>query len=140
MTRKALIVGIDYYQNLQSLGGCVHDAHSVRGVLERHADGQVNFPTPRIMTASSETDVISRADLKAAVRELFADDAEVALFYFAGHGYIEDTGGFLCASDCFTGDDGLSLTEIMSIASASKARNKAIILDSCHSGVLGNGT
>lgn len=139
MTRKALIVGLDYYEHLPWLSGCVHDAHSVARVLGRHADGRVNFPTPKILTTSAENDVVSRIDLKAAVRELFADDSELALFYFAGHGYIEDTGGFLCAGDCVTGDDGLSLAEIISIASTSKAQNKVIVLDSCYSGVAGNG-
>src|ERR1019366_7379576 len=58
--------------------------------------------------------------------------------YFAGHGYIEDTGGFLCASDCKTGDDGFSLTELMNIARGSHAKNKVVILDSCHSGIAGD--
>ena len=63
------------------------------------------------------------------MRELFASDAEIALFYFAGHGYIEDTGGFLCGTDCRTGDDGLSLAEVMTLAGKSAAKNKVIVLD-----------
>jgi hypothetical protein len=59
-------------------------------------------------------------------------------FYFAGHGHVEDTGGYLCGSECATGDDGLSLVEVVTLANASKARNKIIILDSCHSGIAGN--
>jgi len=47
--RKALLVGIDHYDHIGSLGGYVNDAHSVRSVLERHADGTVNFATPRLM-------------------------------------------------------------------------------------------
>jgi hypothetical protein len=70
---------------------------------------------------------------------LFADDAEIALLYFAGHGYIEDTGGFLCPGDCRTGDDGFSLAELMTLASKSEAKNKVIILDSCHGGIAGDG-
>ena len=69
---------------------------------------------------------------------MFADDAEIALFYFAGHGYIEDAGGYLCASDSDAGDDGVALSEVMTLANASKARNRVIILDSCHSGVAGD--
>jgi hypothetical protein len=138
--RKALIVGIDYYERLERLQGCVNDAQSVNTVLERHADGKVNFATPRLMVAGNRANAINRADLKAAVRELFECDGDIALFYFAGHGHMEDTGGFLCASDCETGDDGLPLTELMSIANKSLARNKVIILDSCHSGIAGNNT
>src|SRR6267154_6571071 len=103
--RKALIVGIDHYVHISSLSGCVNDAHSVKAVLERNSDGTLNFAAPQVMTGTSSTQVVRKRDMKDAVRELFADDAEIALFYFAGHGYIEDIGGFLCASDADTGDD-----------------------------------
>lgn len=136
--RKALIVGIDFYQHVSSLSGCVNDAHSVKASLERHADGTINFATPRVLTGTGPADVVDRQTLKDAVRELFSDDAEIALFYFAGHGYIEDTGGFLCAGDCRTGDDGLALADVMSLANQSRARNRIIILDSCHSGIAGD--
>src|SRR5205085_857035 len=73
-----------------------------------------------------------------AVRELFRDDSEIALLYFAGHGHIEATGGYLCASDCRTGDDGLPLIDVLTLANASQARNKIIVLDSCYSGIAGS--
>ncbi|MGQ4514874.1 caspase family protein [Streptomyces sp. DW26H14] len=136
--RKALIVGIDHYDALSPLSGCVNDAYSVKAVIERNADGTLNFPAPQVLTGVSATQSVPKKDLKDAVRKLFADDSDIALFYFAGHGYIEDTGGFLCASDCETGDDGLALAEVMTLANGSKARNKVIILDSCHSGVVGS--
>jgi hypothetical protein len=136
--RKALIVGIDYYTSASQLTGCVRDANAVSKMLERNADGSVNFITPRLITASDAASSLDRTRLKKAVRELFEDDAEIALFYFAGHGYIEDTGGFLCASDCKSGDDGFSLSELLSIANKSKAKNRIILLDSCHSGIVGS--
>lgn len=136
--RKALIVGIDHYENISPLHGCVNDAHSVKAALERHADGTVNFVQPRLITGTGGNDVVERAELKDAVRALFADDADIALFYFAGHGFIEDTGGFLCAGDTKTGDDGLSLNEVMTLAAGSRAKNKIIVLDSCHSGIAGD--
>ncbi len=138
--RKALIVGIDYYANIGNLSGCVNDAYSVKTALERNADGTLNFSAPQVLTGTSPMQSVQKKDLKDSVRKLFADDSEIALFYFAGHGYIEDTGGFLCTSDSETGDDGLALADVMTLANTSKARNKVIILDSCHSGVAGNNT
>jgi len=135
--RKALIVGIDYYEHITGLSGCVNDARAVKGILERHADNTVNFANPRLMTSSSSLKPISRKDLKDAVRELFSDDSEIALFYFAGHGYIEATGGYLCATETRNGDDGLALAEVMTLANESPAKNKVIILDSCHGGIAG---
>lgn len=134
--RKALLVGIDHYSSCSPLYGCVNDAHSVKSVLERHSDGTVNFDV-RLMTATGPSDLINRAELREAIRELFADDSETALFYFAGHGHIESTGGYLIASDCATGDDGVPLSDILTFANRSRSRNKIIMLDSCHSGIAG---
>lgn len=136
-TRKALIVGIDHYDQIQSLSGAVNDAHSVKAALERHADGTLNFAQPRLMTATGPGAAVSRTELREAVQELFKDDAEISLLYFSGHGYIDGAGGYLCASDCASGHDGLSLNEVLTFANSSPAKNKVIILDSCHSGVAG---
>ncbi|MBR0795666.1 caspase family protein [Bradyrhizobium jicamae] len=136
--RKALIVGIDYYQNFTSLSGCVNDANAVADALARNADRSQNFTTPKVMTATSVSDAVGRRDLREAIEALFKDDPEIALLYFAGHGYVDETGGFLCASDCQDGNDGLSLNEAMAFARASRAKNKIVILDSCHGGIVGD--
>jgi hypothetical protein len=135
--RKALIVGIDHYPHLKPLSGCANDAHAVKAVLERHADGTVNLVTPRILTGTGPTEVVNRVELKDSVRKLFEGDADIALLYFAGHGYTEETGGFLCGSDCKNGDDGFSITELMTLAGKSRAKNKVVILDSCYGGIAG---
>jgi hypothetical protein len=135
--RKALVVGINYYPHIGNLTGCVNDAYAVKRLLDRNADSTLNFAQPRLIVGTGPDEMVERSQLKEAARALFSDDSEVALFYFSGHGYIESSGGYLCASDCKTGDDGLSLAEIMTFANKSPARNKIIILDSCHSGKLG---
>lgn len=135
--RKALIVGIDYYDVITSLHGAVNDAYSVKSALERNADGTLNFAQPKLMASTGPGAMVTRTELREAVEELFQDDAEISLFYFSGHGYIDGAGGFLCASDCVDGHDGLSLLDVMNFANNSPAKNKIIILDSCHSGVAG---
>lgn len=134
--RKALVVGINHYAHISPLYGCVNDAHSVKSVLDRNSDGSVNFGV-KLLTATGPTNQVTRDTLKAAIKELFADDSEIALFFYAGHGHIETTGGYLCPSDCKSGDDGVPLHEILVLANKSKARNKVIVLDSCHSGIAG---
>lgn len=136
MTRKALVVGIDFYSSVSSLHGCVNDSFAVRSMLDRHADGSVNFGV-RHMVATGPADTVERSQLREAVEELFAGDGEVSLFYFAGHGHIEATGGYLCSSEVKSGHEGLALAEIMSMANNSRVRNRVVILDSCHSGVAG---
>lgn len=135
--RIALIVGINHYEHGDPLYGCVDDAHTVKTALDRHGDGSINFDC-KIFTGTGPTDKVDRALLKDNVSELFKTQADIALFYFAGHGHIEATGGYLLATDSRRGDEGLSLSEVLTMANASPARNKIIILDSCHSGIAGN--
>jgi hypothetical protein len=135
--RIALIVGINHYEHGSELFGCVDDAHAVKAILERHDGGGVNFDC-KVMTGTGPSDLVTRGDLKDSIEGLFSTDAEIALFYFAGHGHIETTGGYLLASDSRRGDEGVSLNEILTLANSSPARNKVILLDSCHSGIAGN--
>ena len=135
--RKALVVGINYYQNGTGLFGCVDDAYSVKNALDRHDDGTVNFNC-LLLTGTGPTDPVQRNDLKDRIEELFNSDVDIALFYFSGHGHIETSGGYILASDASRGDDGVSLYDILTYANNSRARNKVIILDSCHSGIAGN--
>jgi len=134
--RIALIVGINYYEHGSPLFGCVDDAYAVKAVLERHDGGIVNFDC-RLLTGTGATDSVIRSDLKDHIEKLFNMDAEIALFYFAGHGHIEASGGYILSSDSRRGDEGVSLSEILTMANASPAKNKVIILDSCHSGIAG---
>lgn len=135
--RAALIVGIDYYQHSNPLFGCVNDAHDVKAVLSRHDGGAVNFDCI-LLTGTGPDDCVNRGDLKDQIDQLFKKDVETVLFYFAGHGHIEATGGYLIATDSHRGDEGVSLSEILTYANASPARNRIIVLDSCHSGIAGN--
>lgn len=134
--RKALVVGINHYTNVSPLFGCVNDSFAVKTMLDRHADGSVNFGVKHL-TATGPGDVCGRDELRAAIESLFAGDGEVSILYFAGHGHIEATGGYLCSSDVKSGNDGVPLAEIMTMANQSRIQNRIIILDSCHSGVAG---
>jgi hypothetical protein len=133
--KRALVVGIDHYEHLNHLAGCVNDATGVQAVLARNGDGSLNFEV-RLLVSSGGP--ISRRALRAAISELFSGDPDVALFYFAGHGHVEDGGGYICGSDTEEGTDGLLLSEVMNLANPSRAKNKVIILDSCYGGIAGN--
>lgn len=134
--RKALVTGINYYAHGPALHGCVDDAHSVKAVLDRHADGSVNFDV-RLLTGTGPSDLVSRKQLREQIRELFAGDPDVALLYFAGHGHVETAGGYILTSDASSGDEGIALNDVLTWANESKAQNRVIVLDSCHSGIAG---
>ena len=137
--RKALVVGINHYKYVSTLFGCVNDAKAVKKVLETNGYGGPNFGV-KTMLGIDSTKPIERKDLRREIKNLFSGEAETALFYFAGHGHVEDTGGYLIASDAESGDDGIPLADVMTWANNSSAINRIIILDSCHSGVAGSRT
>jgi uncharacterized caspase-like protein len=132
--RRALLVGIDDYPSAP-LAGCVNDAEAMERLLRRHDHGGVNFDT-QLLTSDQES--VTRARLREAIDELFADPADVALLYFSGHGTENDLGGYLVTSDADLYDEGVSLTDVLALANrATHITEVAIIVDSCHSGWLG---
>ncbi|MBQ8680433.1 MAG: caspase family protein [Treponema sp.] len=135
MFKKALIVGIDNYRHFKKLTGCVNDANNVNRVLSRDENGDKNFGTI-VLTASKGVE-ISRNQLKDSIEELFSGNPDIALFYFAGHGSVNTSGGYLITSDCERDDEGVSLETILKYANESSAKNKIIIIDACQSGYCG---
>ena len=134
----ALIVGVNYYEKANELFGCANDATSVSKLLSTDLDtGKKNFDI-KLITATDPKTAITRRRLRDEVINLFTRKYDIALFYFAGHGFIESKGGYLMSSECKYGDDGLSTKDLMDWANDSPSTNKIIILDCCHSGVTGN--
>lgn len=133
--RRALIVGIDYYEYGNLLYGCVNDAHAVNSVLETNGNGTRNFDTELLICSNSDQ-VFSKGTLKDRIEDLFNSTDDV-LFYYSGHGHIDSAGGYLITSECERGDDGLPLEVVMKYANDCTAKNKIIILDCCHAGYAG---
>ena len=129
--RKALVVGIDNYVQCP-LNGCCNDADTVATILESNADGSPNF------SVKLEKNVSSKANLRQLIEECFSGDADIALFYYSGHGHIDPVGGYLVTPDFSNYDFGVSLQDILSIANSSRCKDKIIVLDSCFSGFMGS--
>lgn len=129
--RKALVVGINDYPT-SPLNGCINDAVAIANTIDRHADGSPNF------SVQSIHDIKTKGELLINIEKLFEGDCESALFYFSGHGYINELGGYIVTPDATKHDMGVSMEDILKFANASKIKNKIIILDCCHSGSIGN--
>jgi hypothetical protein len=134
--RKALVVGINDYPNAP-LRGCVNDANAMSNVFGAHGDGAPNFGI-KLITSPSEA--ITRSRLRAEIEALFSGDPDIALLYFSGHGLITSLGGFIVTTDFKKYDEGVSMDDILNFANHSKAKDKVIILDCCHSGAFGSPT
>jgi hypothetical protein len=132
--RRALAVGIDNYQ-FGPLGGCVADANAIASLLSRNDDGTKNFD---VRTLTDPPESITRAVLREAITELFSQPAEVALFYFSGHGSENDLGGYLVTPDALQYDEGVPMADVITLVNKSVVSESVIIVDCCHSGHLGN--
>lgn len=130
--RRALIVGINDYPTAP-LNGCVNDAVAISELLETNGDGSSNFNVFHLISSEQP---INRSTLREAIKSLFAGDPDIALLYFAGHGFISSTGGYLVTMDSQQYDEGVSMDEVLALANQSKAKNKVVILDCCHSGAM----
>lgn len=145
MGRRALLVGINHYDYMQNLTWCVDDVLSMRQVLAFHANHDPNFdchmllssgPIPEASNASSMPERVTFNRLRVELQELFAFE-DIVLFYFSGHGYATVNGVYLVTQDGNETLPGIALNDILKMANASPAREVLLIIDSCHSGGLG---
>lgn len=151
--KKALVVGIDNYP-AKPLSACVSDARELAKLFARHGDGEPNFdvelltapvpkpdgtvPDPEDPDMEMSKSSITKILLSKKIHELFTGDSDIQLFYFAGHGTITSVGGYIDSSDSQSYDEGVAMDEVLDYANQSKARERVIILDCCHSGAFGS--
>ncbi|MDQ3802311.1 MAG: caspase family protein [Acidobacteriota bacterium] len=138
--RRALVVGIDTYANAPHLSSCVADAEAVGEMLELNADRSPNYVCRILLDKMEDGQPITRAALRGACEELFANFKGDLLLYFSGHGVVTPFGGHLCAFDSKRGDWGIPMQEIVELAINSEARDIIMILDCCHSGDIADPT
>lgn len=138
MRRKALVVGIDHYDNLNPLGYAERDAREIARRLKYDGDevADDNFDVNLLL---SKQQPVTRARLREAIHNLFVDAAGLDLiFYFAGHGFVSDAGGYLVTSDGRRNDYGVTMEELVMSGRASAASSVLIMLDCCHAGAAGD--
>lgn len=114
------------------LSGCVNDATAVASIMETNSDGSPNF------SVKLETKVSTKSELLEMMVDLFKGEGDVCLFYFSGHGHLNEFGGYIVTPDYKKYDEGISMDNILKLANDSKIKNKVIILDCCHSGAFGS--
>lgn len=132
---RALVVGINAYQNVSSLSYCVADSEEMGDMLS-----DAGYGTKRLAASSASTYVTKSnvsAALLAARNEAPADGWESFVFYYAGHGY--GSSGSLAMSDATTtesSETSFSTTGLLTAVAAVPARVRVVILDSCYSGAF----
>jgi len=135
-TKRALLVGIDSYDHMTPLTGCVADALAMCKLLECHDDGSPNYEC-RVLT-SADGPPVTRQCLRAKWHELFDNFDGHAFFHFSGHGTPTKAGGVIVTQEGIRGDPGLSMEELVALASRSKAKTLLLVIDCCYSGGTGD--
>lgn len=129
--KRALLIGIDKYEHLGDVKGCVDDAKALVPLLARHWDGSSNFDC-RVLR--SDRDKVTRTEMILAIDKLLAPGADVAVFYFAGHGVGAPNDVSLASTDGDGVEPGVPLSLLLGKAQNSEVEEIAIFLDCCHAG------
>ncbi len=130
---RAIVVGMDYYPNANSLSWCVTDAQSIAESL-----GIESGEIKKILATRSPAVTKSRHDildsLEAARVEAPNGSWDLFLFYYSGHG-IDLTGDLVFSNygDGVT-NDTIPPEDLLQAIAQIPARVRLVILDSCYSG------
>lgn len=151
MSRNALIVGINAYEQLPPLRSPAQDAEAIAQLLQTYGECSI-VRLPEVLDADRRPKIglktkVTFQSLKTALVQLFKPRGttvpQTAIFFFSGHGIQDDSGiqeGFLATSDADPnrGMYGLSLSWLRRLLQESPVRQKVIWLDCCNSGELLN--
>jgi hypothetical protein len=128
--RRALVIGVDGYQNLESLQKARNDALAVSNALV-----DLGFDVMTLYDAS-------RRDINSAVSTLAGqiEPGDEVLFYFAGHGIEVDGRNYLLPSDVpvvnygdesFLTGESIPAGRILDTFQRRGARTTVMVLDAC---------
>ncbi|MDX1942765.1 MAG: caspase family protein [Saprospiraceae bacterium] len=126
----AVVIGAARYGYMPTLRYTDDDAYQIFAFLKSPEGGALPDNQVRLLIDEDA----SRSNILYAMRSIFtrADENDVILFYFSGHG-IE--GAFLPID--FDGvNNSLYHSEVRDLLLASRAKHKIVLADACHSGGL----
>lgn len=132
--KRALLVGIDKYEGAPPLYGCVNDVNALGPLVARNEDDSSNF---ECVSKTSDKELVSRRNLLNSIDALLRPGADIALFYFAGHGLQADNDVVLVSQDGQGPDLGVKMSEVLAKVQHSKVGEVLIILDCCFAGTAG---
>ena len=130
----AVVVGVGRYSHMPALKFTDDDAYQIYAFLKSPEGGALPDRQLKVLVDEDAT----RQNILTAAREtmLKADENDVVMFYFSGHGL---EGSFLPVDYDGFGNRVLH-TEIRDLLEESKAKHKIVFADACHSGSLADAT
>ncbi|KYC41420.1 hypothetical protein WA1_22265 [Scytonema hofmannii PCC 7110] len=136
-----MLVGVNQYQD-ERLPNLRYSAVDCQFLAEALTKATIEFPDREVKIYHDFAEQLPSLDnILANLQQItaVAKPLDTVLFYFSGHGMIEQNShqGFLCLADTRKDDllgTALSLTEILKRLTQCAAQNQVVWLDACHSG------
>ena len=128
----AVVIGIDLYENLDSLPACKYDTNKIKEILK--ATGE--YAEVATLTEDTKTRPI-KSSLRTFFNKYREKEIDEVFFYFSGHGtYISDNVLFCCSDfdPKYPSSTSLSNQEIDDYMRSINPKLAVKILDSCSSG------
>jgi len=126
----AVVIGAAHYTHMPALRYTDDDAYQLYAFLKSPEGGALPDNQLRLLVDEDA----SKRNIMEAMRNTFskADDNDVLLFYFSGHGL---KGAFL-PTDYDGHNNRLEHESIKELLAQSRAKHKLVLADACHSGSL----
>jgi hypothetical protein len=136
--RWAVLVGVGSYDDREysELSVCVHDVTEIARQLYKN---ESDFTPQRIHVLVDDGIKPTRAAVLSCLQKVAdaAEEDDTLLFYYSGHGELEQDEAYLVTRDSRSGrlkDTAVSVARVEEIMQASRAKAKVMILDACHAG------
>ena len=138
----AVVVGISRYQKLPEkwqLQFAERDAQSIYTILISPEGGNFKQENVHVLTGAKATLAAVRHEIGDWLPSV-AKDGDRVLIYFAGHGLVFQSKGYLAPFDVDLdniGATGYPMEELgVTIGSKIQAKSKILLTDACHSGAI----
>lgn len=145
MTKKALLIGINYKNTKNELNGCINDIQNIKSFLTTNCD--YNLENICVMT-DEEKLLPTRANIEDKIKWLVSNNlkGDTLVFYYSGHGsYVRDLNKDEtdCKDECIIPLDYEESGEILDdwlfsnmISKISTGISLYCFTDCCHSGTI----
>lgn len=133
MIKNAFVIGNSDYEAMRKLKNPINDIEDIANVLKKF-----NFEVNVVKNVKIEEMDKLMSNFKESLKE-----ADVGLFYYAGHGFQIDGKNYLATVDTSPNDEyslkrtSFWLNELLDMFESSKAKTKIIILDACRDNPFG---
>ena len=135
-----LLVGVNHYQDGR-LPSLQYPAVDCQGLGEALLEATQAFPNQEIQMHHDFAKSPQLAEVRQSLKQIVvaAAAADTVIFYFSGHGVLDDRTqqAFLCLADTQKDqltETGLAVAELLQLLGNCAAKQQVVWLDACHSG------